>query len=74
MAVENVDLVKPMLDQAFTFALCWPWPTLPDSSTPITESELYSENIGDRSSYITNTCKLCTDMLSRYWLQVLLGV
>ena len=55
-------------------SLFWPCPTLPNWSTPITESGLYIENLGDRSSYISNTCMFCTGMPSRYWLQVLLRV
>ena len=55
-------------------SLFWPCPTLPNWSTPITESGLYIENLGDRSSYISNTCMFCTGMQSRYWLQVLLRV
>ena len=55
-------------------SLFWPCPTLPNWSTPITESGLYIENLGDRSSYISNTCMFCPGMTSRYWLQVLLRV
>jgi hypothetical protein len=40
----------------------------------LNQSELYIENLGDRSSYISNTCMFCHGMPSRYWLQVLLRV
>jgi hypothetical protein len=74
LAVQNVDPVNPMLDHAFTFALS-AMSNMPNWSTPITESGLYIETLGDRSSYmISNTCMFCPVMPSRYWLQVLLRV